>query len=98
MIFKLLSFQVERLAIKEFESFDFNTKPVEVLRDVRWFLNFSLLSVFCVRTEQMFLVLFFTFSECQLLIVENIQGVYKVRVHFKKFITLFAFAIKIICK
>ena len=29
---------------------------------------------------------------------KNIKGVHKVRVHFKKFITLFVFAIKIICK
>ena len=27
-----------------------------------------------------------------------IQGVHKVRVHFKRFITLFVFAIEIICK
>ena len=29
---------------------------------------------------------------------EAIQGVHKVRVHFKKFITLFLFVIEIICK
>ena len=28
---------------------------------------------------------------------KNIQGVHKVRVHFKKFITLFTFTIEIIC-
>ena len=30
--------------------------------------------------------------------ISNIQGVHKVRVHFKRFITLFVFAIEIICK
>ena len=38
------------------------------------------------------------FGDFRIIFLPNIQGVHKVRVHFKKIITLIVFAIEIICK
>ena len=38
------------------------------------------------------------YQKLNVLKLADIQGVHKVRVHFKKFITLFLFVIEIICK